>query len=121
MRRGCRATDETAAVVGREVAAAGSALGMDPEPDKYGLLERDLRASILALAAATRAAIASSITGFGGKAAGPAGRDGAAAEEAGAASGAREEEAGGGGVLLTAGEPLPPASRASTAAFFAAS
>lgn len=75
MRSGCNATDDMALFDGRFVLVAESVFGMDPDPDIYGLLERDLWASILAFAAATRSCIAPSMRGLGGKEAGPAVRD----------------------------------------------
>jgi hypothetical protein len=75
-----------AVVAGRGVA---SAFGIEPDPDRYGLLDLACRASIRFLVAAILSATEASMVGTGGKEEGPAGlycvEDDADAEEAGAA------------------------------------
>ena len=108
---GCSAMDELVDGAGTEGAAAGVGFGMDPEPDRYGLLDRAFCASIRALTAARRSATDWSIFGAGGRDAGPAGPED---DDVGAAVGAGEAAAG-------RGEADPdPLLAASRAAFFAA-
>ena len=113
MSSGCRAIDDMAPGAG----LAASGFGIEPEPERYGLLDLAVIASIRFLAAAILSATDWFSCGVGGREAGPAGLAGAPVKD--------DEEVTAAGAGVGAGDDDPDsreaASRASTAALLAAS
>jgi hypothetical protein len=119
MSNGCNAIDDIAPGVG----FAASGFGIEPDPDKYGLLDLAVIASIRFLAAAILSATDWFSCGVGGRDAGPAGLAGAVDEDAegATAAGAGAPVDDGAGAEDEDPDSREAASRASTAALLAAS
>jgi hypothetical protein len=76
------------------VGLATSGFGIEPDPERYGLLDLAVMASILFLAAAILSTVLGAIWGFGGSAAGPADTDAVADDDVDAAGGGGVDAAG---------------------------